>query len=65
MLVEPLGYKAFLVAVDREVCALYKEALDVILSPEYSDVVYTGRNSDPVHMKKWHLEEKKGLDGLT
>jgi len=25
--VEPLGYKAFLVAVDREACALYKEAL--------------------------------------
>ena len=26
--VEPLGYKAFLVGVDREACALYKEALD-------------------------------------
>jgi hypothetical protein len=24
--VEPLGYKAFLVAVDREACALYKQA---------------------------------------
>ena len=57
--VEPLGYKAFLVAVDREACALYKEALDVILPPEYSEVVYTGSNNDPVHMKKWHLEEKK------
>jgi type I restriction enzyme R subunit len=28
--VEPLGYKAFLVAVDRESCGLYKEALDKI-----------------------------------
>src|SRR3546814_1804305 len=26
--VEPLGYKAFLVGVDREACALYKQALD-------------------------------------
>jgi len=26
--VEPLGYKAFLVSVDREACALYKKALD-------------------------------------
>ena len=26
--VEMLGYKAFLVAVDREACALYKEELD-------------------------------------
>jgi type I restriction enzyme R subunit len=57
--VEPLGYKAFLVGVDREACALYKEALDSILPPEYSEVVYTGNNNDPAHMKKWHLDEKK------
>ena len=38
--VEPLGYKAFLVGVDREACALYKEALDEILPPEYSEVVF-------------------------
>jgi type I restriction enzyme R subunit len=24
--VEPMGFKAFLVAVDREACALYKQA---------------------------------------
>ena len=29
--VEPMGYKAFLVAVDREACVLYKEALDKYL----------------------------------
>ena len=28
--VEPLGYKAFVVAVDREACALYKDALDEV-----------------------------------
>jgi type I restriction enzyme R subunit len=54
--VEPLGYKAFLVGVDREACALYKEALDAILPPEYSEIVYTGNNNDPAHLKKWHLE---------
>ena len=57
--VEPLGYKAFLVAVDREACALYKEAFDTFLKPEYSAVVYTASNNDPPHMKKWHLDEKK------
>jgi len=57
--VEPLGYKAFLVAVDREACAFYKEALDAVLPPEYSQVVYTGNNNDPPHMKRWHLDEKK------
>ncbi|MEX2280851.1 MAG: HsdR family type I site-specific deoxyribonuclease, partial [Gemmatimonadota bacterium] len=34
--VEPLGYKAFVVAVDREACALYKRALDRYLPPEYT-----------------------------
>lgn len=57
--VEPLGYKAFLVAVDREACTFYKEALDKILPPEYSAIVYTGNNNDPPHMKKWHLDETK------
>jgi type I restriction enzyme R subunit len=57
--VEPLGYKAFLVGVDREACAFYKEALDAILPPEYSEVVYTGNNNDPAHLKKWHLDPKR------
>ena len=46
--VEPLGYKAFLVGVDREACALYKEALDKLLPPEYSMPVYTAAQHDSV-----------------
>jgi type I restriction enzyme R subunit len=57
--VEPLGYKAFLVAVDREACALYKKALDKILPPEYSEVVYTGNNNDSTLLKEFHIDEKK------
>ena len=57
--VEPLGYKAFLVGVDREACAFYKEALDKILPPEYSEIVFTGNNNDPAHLKKWHLDPKR------
>jgi type I restriction enzyme R subunit len=57
--VQPLGYKAFLVAVDREACALYKEAFDAFLASEFSAVVYTDNNNDPPHMKKWHLDDKK------
>lgn len=44
--VEPLGYKAFLVAVDREACALYKEALDKLLPSEYSLPIYTAAQRD-------------------
>lgn len=57
--VEPLGYKAFLVGVDREACAMYKHALDKFLPPEYSAVVYTGNNNDTAALKEFHLEEKK------
>lgn len=57
--VEPLGYKAFLVGVDREACAFYKKALDELLPPEYSEVVYTGTNNDPPHLKAFHIDEKK------
>ena len=47
------------VAVDREACAFYKEALDAILPPEYSEIVFTGSNNDAPHLKKWHLDGKK------
>jgi type I restriction enzyme, R subunit len=57
--VEPLGYKAFLVGVDREACAHYKHALDQFLPPEYSEVVYTGNNNDSALLKEFHLDPKK------
>jgi type I restriction enzyme, R subunit len=44
----PLGYKAFLVAVDREACAKYKTALDQHLPPEWSEAVYSKNSNDPV-----------------
>jgi len=56
--VEPLGYKAFLVAVDRPACAKYKKALDKYLPPEYSAVVYTADHNDTADLKAHHLDEK-------
>src|SRR3546814_20226001 len=46
--VEPLGYKAFLVGVDREACALYKQAPDKYLPPEYSVPVSTSGAADSI-----------------
>jgi type I restriction enzyme R subunit len=57
--VEPLGYKAFLVGVDREACAHYKHALDAFLPAAYSEVVYTGNNNDSALLKEFHLDPKK------
>jgi len=53
--VENLGYKAFLVGVDREACALYKKALDKYLPPEYSQVVYSGTHNDSEELKEYHI----------
>lgn len=44
----PLGYKAFVVAVNREACAKYKQALDKLLPPEWSEPVYTQNAADVI-----------------
>ena len=44
----PLGYKAFLVGVNREACAKYKRALDRLLPAEWSEAVYTADPADVV-----------------
>ncbi len=44
----PLGYKAFLVGVNREACAKYKRALDKLLPPEWSEPIYTENAADIV-----------------
>ena len=44
--VMPLGYKAFLVGVNREACAKYKQALDKLLPAEWSAAVYTENARD-------------------
>ena len=46
--VAPLGYKAFLVGVNREACAKYKHALDRLLPPEWTAPVYTKNDADIV-----------------
>lgn len=57
--VEPMNYKAFLVGVDRQACAMYKKALDKFLPPEYSEVVYTGNNNDTEELKEYHIDARK------
>jgi len=60
--VEPLGYKALMVAVDREACALYKEAFerlyqedpDRYLPPEAFEVVISSGHNDPPLLRQYH-----------
>jgi type I restriction enzyme, R subunit len=60
--VDPLHYKAFLVAVDREACAKYKEALDRYLPPEWSVPVYTKNSLDVIDrpvVAKYQIDETR------
>ena len=60
--VEPLGYKAFLVAVDREACALYKKALDKYLPADIAVPVYTRSAADAVDyplVSEMQLDERE------
>lgn len=55
--IRPMGYKAFLVAVDREACCLYKEALDQHLPGEMSRVVISRGHNDPPEIRRYHLSD--------
>ena len=60
--VEPLGFKAMIVTVDREACVLYKRVLDKYLDQKYSEIVMTFTNTDPKTIYEYHEEfrEKYG-----
>jgi type I restriction enzyme R subunit len=53
----PMGFKAFLVAVDREACALYKQLLDNYLPPEWSVPVYSPVHNDTGLLRQYALSE--------
>jgi len=57
--VKPMGFKAFLVAVDREACCLYKEALDKFLPSEWTAVDISPNHNDPPHMRRYHLSDEE------
>jgi type I restriction enzyme, R subunit len=61
----PLGYKAFVVAVNREACAKYKIALDKWLPPEWTAAVYTENAADSIErplVAKLQLSEEQESD---
>ena len=60
--IDPLGFKALLVAVDREACALYKRELDKHLPPAWSTVVYSPAHNDEALLKQYYLTEDQEKD---
>lgn len=57
--VEPMGFKAFVVAVDREACARYKDALNKYLPEDYSRVVFSPSHGDGEELKALYINEEQ------
>jgi len=57
--IAPEGFGAQVVTIDQEACVLYKEALDLILSPEVSEVVISVGQGAP---QDWRDRFKRSKD---
>ena len=57
----PNGFKAQIVCYDREATAKYKDLLDKLVPPEWSEVVYSpgDPNSDSDDLKKYNTNKQK------
>ena len=56
--VEPEGLKAMIVTPDREACVQYKEALDLLINPEASEVVISSSANDDFDFKQKYAMDK-------
>jgi type I restriction enzyme, R subunit len=61
---DPSGFKAQVVCIDRQACAVYKRLLDLELKkrglpPEWSEVVISEAQNDPPELEKYHYGAEK------
>jgi type I restriction enzyme R subunit len=61
--VEPNGFKAQVVAFDRECCILYKAVMDELIGPEASAIVMSGAQHDPPEWNQ-HVRDKDAEEKL-
>ncbi|KXB01750.1 hypothetical protein AKJ45_02855 [candidate division MSBL1 archaeon SCGC-AAA261F19] len=57
--IEPNGFKAQVVTIDKEAAALYKEELDKHMDPEESAVIISSAEGDKKLVKKYHLSSEE------
>jgi len=57
--IEPNGFKAQIVCYDREATAKYKQLFDELLSPEWSEIVYSSGdpNTDTENLRKYNTSK--------
>lgn len=61
---DPSGFKAMLVAVDREACGMYKDALDAELEKrglpkEWSDVIISTRQNEAPELRRFRYDSDR------
>jgi type I restriction enzyme R subunit len=61
---DPSGFKAQVVTIDRQACAIYKKLMDDELKkrglpPEWSEVVISEAQNDPPELEKYHYGIEK------
>lgn len=55
--IQPNGFKAQIVAVNRDAAVAYKETLDSLNGPE-SALIFSAVHNDKEHLAKWHLRRQ-------
>ncbi|MCR9161683.1 MAG: type I restriction endonuclease subunit R [Nannocystaceae bacterium] len=55
--IQPNGFKAQVVAVNRDAAVAYKETLDDLNGPE-SALIFSAAHNDKEHLAKWHLKRQ-------
>ena len=55
--IQPNGFKAQVVAVNRDAAVAYKETLDELNGPE-SALIFSAAHNDKEHLAKWHLKRQ-------
>ena len=60
--IEPNGFKAQIVAFNRDACVIIKNHIDEILGEEYSDIVFSGGQNDAPELRKYHKSKQEIRD---
>ena len=60
--IEPNGFKAQIVAVNRDACVVIKNHIDELLGEQYSAVVFSGGQNDAPDLRKHHKSKQEIRD---
>ena len=63
--IEPNGFKAQLVAFNRDACVIFKNHIDELLGEEHSTVIFSGGQNDAPDLRKHHKSKQEIKDAVS